>query len=232
MVKAPPVASAQIALPPVAWVKRGGLTVMGVLVLAALLPSLRSVAVTVKLPLVLRVTVKPCVPAANAALAGKVAVASLEVIPTVSATVFTRFQLASTALTVTLKESKGYCTVGVPVLPLTLPGDAVSPGTSNCSLAKAPATTVTLELVLAVSVPAASVAVVVRVPAVLKVKDDKVRVPKASVMLPAVRPLSSAIAALLSELVMVTFGVAVATTFQLASTALTLRLLTSALPAV
>ncbi len=63
-------------------------------------------------------------------------------------------------------------------------------------------------------------------------KLDNVRVPKASVVLPAVAPLSSAIDALLSELVMVTFGVAVAITFQLASTAFTLRLLTSAVPAV
>ena len=44
--------------------------------------------------------------------------------------------------------------------------------------------------------------------------------------------LSSAIAVLPSELLMVTFGVAVPTTFQFASTALTLRLLTSAVPAV
>src|SRR5439155_361378 len=58
------------------------------------------------------------------------------------------------------------------------------------------------------------------VPAVLKVKLDKVRVPATSVRFPVVAPLSSAITALPSELVMVTLVVAVLTTFQLASTAL------------
>src|SRR5438128_7648764 len=72
----------------------------------------------------------------------------------------------------------------------------------------------------------------VRVPAVLKVKLDKLRVPETSVRLPAVAPLSSAITALLSELVMVTLGVALLTTFQLASTALTTTVLTNAVPAV
>src|SRR5438874_2085595 len=198
--------------------------------LAVLLPSLRSVAVTVKLPLVLNETVKAWVPDASAELAGKVAVESLEVMPTVSDTVFTTFQLASTALTVRLKLLKAICAVGVPVLPLAVPGAAVSPGARSCSLANAPTFTVTEALVLAVSVPAASLAVMVRVPPVLKVKLDKVRVPRDNVRLPAVAPLSSAIAALLSELVMVTFGVAVATTFQLASTALSVTL--KAVPAV
>jgi hypothetical protein len=48
------------------------------------------------------VTLKLCVPATRAALAGKTAFASEEVIPTASVTVVTGFQLASTALTVTL----------------------------------------------------------------------------------------------------------------------------------
>src|SRR3989442_1234115 len=200
---------------------------MGGLVLAVLLPSPTSAAVRVKLPLVPKKTVKLCVPDASAELGGKVAVESLAVMPTVSVTVFTAFQLASTALTVRLKLLKAICGVGVPVLPLAVPGATVSPGARSCSFAKAPALTVTAVLMLAVSVPAASVAVMVHVPPVLKVKLDKVRVPEANVRLPAAAPLSSAIAALPSELVMVTFGVAVATTFQLASTAVTLRVLTS-----
>src|SRR5437867_3858777 len=72
----------------------------------------------------------------------------------------------------------------------------------------------------------------VRVPAVLKVKLDKMRVPATNVRWPAVAPLSSAMAALLSELLMVTLGVALDTTFQLASTALTTRRLAMAEPAV
>ena len=54
-------------------------------------------------PEVLKVTLKLCVPPANAALAGKTALVSDEVIPTVSVTLVIRFQFASTALTVTLK---------------------------------------------------------------------------------------------------------------------------------
>src|SRR5207245_1866829 len=82
------------------------------------------------------------------------------------------------------------------------------------------------------SAAAASVAVTVRVPAVLKVKLDKVRVPATSVRLPAVTPLSSAIVALLSVLLIVTLGVALLTTFQFASTALTTIPLAIAVPAV
>src|SRR5439155_24544676 len=89
-----------------------------------------------------------------------------------------------------------------------------------------------LALVLAVSAATASVAVTVRVPTVLKVKLDKVPVPATSVRLPGVAPLSSALAALLSELVIVTSGVALLTTFQFASTALITIPLAIAVPAV
>src|SRR5207244_2585882 len=95
-----------------------------------------------------------------------------------------------------------------------------------------PALTVTLALVLAVSAAAASVAVIVRVPAVWKVKFDNVPVPATKVRFPFVPPLSSDITALASELVIVTFGVAVLTRFQLASTALTTIPLVIAVPAV
>ena len=61
-------------------------------------------AVTVALPAVLRVTLRLLVPFTSAAFAGKDAFASLEVIATVSLVVI-RFQLASTAFTVTLKAA-------------------------------------------------------------------------------------------------------------------------------
>src|SRR5215471_1274455 len=125
------------------------------LVLAVLLPSATSVAVTVKEPLLFKVTAKVCVPAASAALGGSVAVESLEVMPTVSAGLLMRFQLASTEFTVTLNVVKALWVAGVPVLPLALSGAAVSPGTNNCNLTNAPALTATPPLVLAESVPAA-----------------------------------------------------------------------------
>ena len=144
----------------------------------------------------------------------------------------TRFQFASTALTVTVNAMPAVRALGAPVLPVALPGDAVSPGTNNCSFANAPAFTVTLGLVLAVSVAATSLAVMVQAPAVLKVKTDKARVPATKVRLPEVAPLSSAKAALASELVMATLGVALLTTFQFASTALTMIALVIPVPAV
>ena len=66
---------------------------------------------------------------------------------TTSPTVLTRFHNASTALTVTLKALPEVVAVGVPVLPLTVPGAAVSPGTRSCSFVNAPGvTTVLLEV--------------------------------------------------------------------------------------
>ena len=61
---------------------------------------------------------------------------------TMSVMVLTRFQFASTALTVTVRAVPAVCAVGVPVLPLADPGAAVSPGISSCSLENAPAITV------------------------------------------------------------------------------------------
>src|SRR5438067_1666800 len=158
-----------------------GLTVMGGLVLEVLAPSVMLVAVTVQLPTVFKVTEKVLVPEASAALAGRVSFGSVGVMPMVLAgAALTRFQWAPTAL------------------PGPVPGDAVSPGTNSCSFTNAPALTVTLALVLAVSVAAASVAVMVRVPAVLNVNLESVRVPATKVMLPAVAPLSSALIAFVS----------------------------------
>src|SRR3954449_11012243 len=100
------------------------------LVLAVLDPSLESVAVTVALPAVFAVTEKVLVPATRAALAGSAAFASELVIAIVSVEV-TGFQLASTALTVTVKLEPAVCALGAPVLPVPLPGAAVSPGVSS-----------------------------------------------------------------------------------------------------
>src|SRR5881296_1027235 len=119
---------------------------------------------------------KVWVPEDRAALAGELALLSLEATAIVSF-VLTIFQLASTALTVTLKGLAAVRAVGEPVLPGAVPGAAVSPGTSSWSLVKAPALTVTFALVLAVRAEAASVAVTVRVPAVLNVKLESVAVP-------------------------------------------------------
>src|SRR5262245_9711372 len=220
--------SAAIALPPVAGVNCVGLTVMAGLVLAVLLPSSASVAVTVKLPLVPKARVKLPVPATKAALAGKAALRSLEVRATISLTLLTTFQLASTALTVESKSTVANWPLGVPFLPLAVPGAAVSPGTSNWSLVNAPGLTLMLPLVLEVN-PVA-LAVIVRVPAVLNVRLDRVSVPETRVIFPLVPPLSSAMLALLSLAVIVTLAVELAG-FQLASTALTMTLLSIAVPA-
>ena len=79
------------------------LTAIAGLVLAVLVPSVISVVVTVRLPPVFIVMLKVPLPELSAALAGRAALPSLEVMPTVWVTLVTAFQLASTALTVTLK---------------------------------------------------------------------------------------------------------------------------------
>src|SRR5438093_4839353 len=87
-----------------------------------------------------------------------------------SVSVLTRFQFASTALTVTLKAVPAVWALGVPVLPVAVPGEAASPGTSSCSLVNAPAVTAMDGLVLAVMVVwVMLLAVTVALPAVLNV---------------------------------------------------------------
>ena len=125
-------------------------TVMAGLVLAALVPSLTSLAVIIWEPAVAKVTLKVWAPASSAASAGRIAFGSDVVMPTVSTTVLIRFQKSSTARTVTLNAVPAVRTVGEPVLPVIVPGAAVSPGTSNCSLANAAGFTVKEGLVLAV----------------------------------------------------------------------------------
>src|SRR5258706_6841660 len=124
-----------MALPPVAGFNCDGLTVISGLVLSVLLVSVTLLAVIVKVPLALNVFVKLRVPATKAAFAGSVADASLEKIRIMSVAVLIRFQFASTAFTVTLNTVATTWFVGVPVLPVALPGAAVSPGTSNCNFA-------------------------------------------------------------------------------------------------
>src|SRR5438552_2018360 len=116
---------------------------MAGLVLTVIAGRVTSDAVTVALPAVFRVTLRVFVPLTRAELAGKLALASLELIATVSL-VLTTFQLASTALTVTLKPVPAVCVVGVPVLPPAVPGAAFSPGANSCNLVKAAGLTTTL----------------------------------------------------------------------------------------
>src|SRR5436309_3292633 len=118
---------------------------MPVVVAGALEESLKSVAVTVFVPVALRMRLNSREPASSVVLAGSVAWRSLEVIATVSVIVLTVFQLSSAAFTVTLKGVSGDWIDGVPVLPLRVPGAALSPGARINNLVKAPALTVTVE---------------------------------------------------------------------------------------
>ena len=143
---------------------------MDALVLADLVPSVMSLAVIVRVPVVLRVTLKLPLPADSGVFAGKLALLSVEVKPTVSMTVGTTFQFASTAFTVTLKAVPAVCALGVPVLPVPVPGAAVSPGTRICSLEKPPALTgIAVLVLLAMAVCVVSEAVTVALPPVFRV---------------------------------------------------------------
>src|SRR5260370_23624225 len=107
-----------------------------------------SEAVTVWLPPVLRVTLKDFVPATSAALDGRTAFASEEVIAAVSVALVIRFQFASTALTVILNAVPAVWAVGVPLLPVEVPGAAVSPGARTWSCVNTPAFTAIAGVVL------------------------------------------------------------------------------------
>ena len=123
------------------------ITVTFELVSLPLSPSLTSVAVTVQTPASFSATSKVWMPPARAALAGSVAPASLEVSATTSVTVLMKFQLSSTARTVTVNGTSTDWVSGAPVLPVGVPGAAVSPGSSTCSFVNSAAPTViTLEV--------------------------------------------------------------------------------------
>ena len=111
-----------------------------------------SLAVIVKVPAVFIVTATVLDPELRAPFTGIVVFGSVEVNEVVSVTVVTRFQFVSTARIVTLKAVPAVCGLGVLVFPVIVPGAAVSPGSSSCSLTNAPAFTVMDELVFAVFV--------------------------------------------------------------------------------
>src|SRR6266851_5149300 len=161
LVKGPPTVSAEILLPPVAGVNWAGVTVMEGLVADRIVCATMSVAVRVKLPLVLKETVEICVPLVSGEFAGRLALLLEEVILTMSLALTDWFQLASTALTVTLIALEAICATGVPVLPLAVPGAALSPGTNSCSLANAPALTATLEEIALLKLPLLKTIVIV-----------------------------------------------------------------------
>ena len=86
-----------------------------------------------------------CVPLLSAVSAGRLAFVSVPVIRTVSLTLLTRFQFASTALTVMLKALPAVRALGVPPLPEAVPGAAVSPGTRSWSFTNAAGLTVSAD---------------------------------------------------------------------------------------
>ena len=134
--------------------------------MAVIAPLVMSVAVKVEEPAVFGVTESVLVPATSAVLAGSVAFESELVIATVSVEV-TGFQLASTALTVTLNDAACGLSGGCAGLAAGGAGAAVSPGSRIWSLLKAAALIVVAGLVLAVIAPLLmSVAVKVFEPAV------------------------------------------------------------------
>jgi len=95
--------------------------------------------VTVCDPAVFNVTEKSLVPDSSAAFDGNVASLSDDVIATVGVDEETTFQFASTALTVTVTADPAVTALGDPLLPVDVPGAAVSPGRSVWSLATVPA---------------------------------------------------------------------------------------------
>src|SRR6266567_546870 len=201
-----------------------GLTRTPALVLAV---SPVAVAVMVLVPAVLKVkAVKAWVPPANVRFpvvaplsSAMTALASELVRVTLVVAVPTTFQFASTALTTTplVIAVPAIWSEGAPVLPVLVPGAAVSPGSRICSLVTAPALTVIDGLVLGVLVGSVvSVAVTVQLPAVLLV-SEKVLVPEASNALAGSTSLGSVE-------VIPTVSVTLLTRFQLASTALTVTL--------
>src|SRR5262249_49356604 len=133
------------------------------------------------------------------------------------------FQLASTALTVTVKAVPAVSLLGVPTFPVALPGAAVSPGTSSCSFDSAPEFTVIAELVLGVlDGLVISLAVTVELPPVLSVT--------LKVLVPLTNAAFAGRTAFGSEEVRPTVSVIVSARLKLESHALTVTV--KAVPAV
>lgn len=103
-------------------------TVVAVPVFGLVKGWVTSEAVTVMDPADPKVRLKLPLPEESAAADGSEARVSLEDRETVSVLALTRFQLASTARTVTASATPTVCAVGLPVLPVAVPGAAVSPG--------------------------------------------------------------------------------------------------------
>src|SRR5690349_14322235 len=128
-----------------------GFTVAVGLVDAVLVASSKSVAVSLLEPAVLNVTENVLVPEARSFEAGKAAFVSVEVICTVKLgplAFVTTFQFVSTPLTVTLNAVPAVRAVGDPVLPVDVPGAAVSPGIRRSSFTNVPATSVSVPKLL------------------------------------------------------------------------------------
>src|SRR5262249_46270180 len=95
-------------------------------------------------PMVLSVMLKLTVPFTSGAFAGAMAFVSVVVMATTSLAFATTFQCESTALTETVNGFSAVCASGVPVLPVGVPGAAVSPGTKSCNLTNAVSASVTM----------------------------------------------------------------------------------------
>ena len=95
-----------------------------------------SVTVTVWLPTVFNWKVPIADPLTKEVLFGMIASPSEVVNLIESPGALTGFQWASTALTVTVTRSPALTGVGVPVLPVGVPGAAVSPGNRTCNWVK------------------------------------------------------------------------------------------------
>src|SRR6476660_9106804 len=92
-----------------------------------------------------------------------------------------RFQKASTALTVTLKDVPAICVEGDPDLPLAVPGAIASPGASVSNFAKAAGNTLTVPERSLVSTPL--VQLIVMSPATVCERLVKVATPLVAVRL-------------------------------------------------
>ena len=191
----------------------------GSMVTGALVPAasgsgepLMRVAVMDGVPEVVNVTGKGPVPATSAASGGSDAVRSLEVMCTVAVPAMETFHQASTALTVAATGLPAVDAVGVPVLPVAVPGAATSPASRTCSWVAVPAPTITFELVPAATDgdPDTQVAVTD--------DDPPVRRVTANVPVPPTSAPFAARTALASDEVTATVGVAEVTRFQFTST--------------
>ena len=124
-------------------------------------------------PAVFNVTENVFVPETRAALDGRVAAPSLDVIATVGVALVTTFQYASTALTVTVTAEPAVTADGDPDLPVTEPGSADSPGRSTCNFVTPAVFTVNVPAALAVETEPSVAEIVRPLPAIVGVSDTE-----------------------------------------------------------